>query len=68
VTISSVTVDADAIDAPITITMSGTIKHLDGITYKATIKSDSESTLSQDQTITLTNIKVTATGSYIKEL
>lgn len=68
VTITSSTVEAGAVDSPVTVTMTGTVTHLDGIEYVAVLKSGSEEALTPNQTITLKNIKAKVSGNYTKEL
>ncbi len=68
VTITGTTVAAGAVDAPVTITMTGTITHLDGINYVAVLKAGSEEALNPQQTLSLKNIKAKISGSYTKEL
>lgn len=53
----------------ITIEMTGTITHLDGVTFEARVNAGkSEETLKPSQTVTLTNIRAKVTGYYEKEL
>lgn len=68
VTIEGATVKAGAVDSPITITMTGTITHLDGINYVATVHPGDDQSLTPQQTIVLTNIRAKVSGSYTKEL
>lgn len=60
---------ANSIDADIRIVLHGEIKHLDGVTFEARVKSDGTATaLSPSQSITLKNIRATVSGYYEKEL
>ncbi len=69
VTVEGVVIDANAVDQPLNIFITGEITHLDGIYFKAeaSIPADN-STLKPSETISLKNIKVTVSGNYIKEL
>ncbi len=69
VQISSNTLPANAVDHEIVIEMTGTVTHLDGITFEARINPDeSGKTLTPSQTITLDNVRARVTGYYEKEL
>ncbi len=68
VTIEGAEIPANAQDTPLTIRITGEVKHLDGITFTATVKPDSDKALSPSQTLTLKNIRAKVTGNYIKEL
>jgi hypothetical protein len=71
VTITSSRVPANAVDAPITVTMEGTITHLDGIQVYATLvpgEDDAEEAIAPDQKITLKNVRATVSGNVTKEL
>jgi hypothetical protein len=68
VTISGATVKAGAVDTPITIVLTGTVTHLDGLTYTATLHPGSDQTLTPQQNISLKNIKAKVSGSYTKKL
>lgn len=60
---------ANAEDADIRIVMHGEIKHIDGVTFEARVKSeDSSVALAPSQTITLKEIRATVSGYYEKEL
>lgn len=62
-------VTAGAVDHALSIYITGEVTHLDGITFEAVTEADgSGDSLKPSQTIMLKNIKVTASGSYIKEL
>ncbi len=52
----------------ITLVVKGTVTHLDGFEFKATVNSASDEALSPSQTITLKNIRAKVTGHYTKEL
>lgn len=59
---------ANSADQPIEIEMTGTVTHLDGIVYEATLTgSSSGRALSPSQTIVLRNIRATVSGYYDKE-
>jgi hypothetical protein len=71
VTITSSRVPANAVDAPITVTMEGTITHLDGIQVYATLvpgEDGAEEAIAPDQKITLKNVRATVSGNVTKEL
>lgn len=54
---------------PVTIYITGTVTHLDGITFTASLLSpDNSAPLTPTEGITLSNVKVTVTGSYTDEL
>lgn len=57
-------------DEPVEVTVDGTITHLDGIIVeaRATGVDDSDESLRAEQTIVLTDVKATVSGTYIKEL
>ncbi|MDE6396927.1 MAG: hypothetical protein K2K84_06630 [Muribaculaceae bacterium] len=60
---------ANSVDQPVSIELSGTIKHLDGVIYEAVVNAgSSEEALSPNQTIALKNIRATVSGYYEKEL
>lgn len=60
---------ANAEDAEIRIVMHGEIRHIDGVTFEARVKSDgSPVALAPSQTITLREIRATVSGYYEKEL
>lgn len=69
VTVSSVTVPANAQEHPIEITVNGDITGLDGFLYKVELKVpenvENPNTLAPDQQIKLTNIRAYATGKYV---
>lgn len=64
ITVTPATLAAQAVDAPLSITVEGDIRHLDGILIEAVARPGSEQTLTPSQTITLKNLKAKATGSY----
>jgi hypothetical protein len=71
VTITSSKVPAGAVNAPVTVTMEGTITHLDGVTFVATLTPDeegNEEAIAPNQKITLKNVRVTVSGNITKEL
>ena len=69
VDIEGAEIEAEAKNKSINIRVTGEIKHLDGISFEAkAVAGDSEATLKPTQNITLKNIKVKVSGSYIKEL
>lgn len=68
VTVSSNVVKANAKDQPLTISINGTVRNLDGIHIRAIMRSSDNSTpLSPDQSLTFKNVRVTVSGSYTKE-
>lgn len=68
VEITGAKVEASTGGQQITIRVTGTVRHLDGIEFTATVHPGSDSVLSPDQTITLRDIRARVTGSYVKEL
>jgi hypothetical protein len=68
VSITGANVEAGAVDAPITIVLTGTVTHLDGLTYTATLHPGSDQTLTPQQNLSLKNIKAKVSGSYTKKL
>lgn len=69
VEIKSTTLPANSSDVPLTIEMTGEIKHLDGIIYEARVNgSKNSSALSPNQTIILKDIRTKVSGYYEKEL
>lgn len=55
--------------APLTITMEGEVRHLDGVELVARLSgSDSKTALTPEQTLTLTDIRARVSGYYEKEL
>ncbi len=69
VKLKSTKLAANSADQELTIEMTGTITHLDGITFEARVDADSsKEPLSPSQTITLKNIRARVSGYYEKEL
>lgn len=69
VEIQGAKVPANANNAPLTISISGSIKDLDGIIFKATATSDDDSKpLNKNMKIQLSNIRPCVTGYYTDEL
>lgn len=69
VAIEGAVVKGNTTDQPINIRITGEIKHLDGVTFKAVGRSiDSNLVLKPTQNIRLKKIKAKVSGSYIKEL
>lgn len=69
VTVEGVVIDANAVDQPLNIFITGEVTHLDGLYFKAhaTVPADN-SILKPSETVILKDIKVTVSGNYIKEL
>lgn len=68
VTIVGAEIPANAKDEEVVIRVNGTVQHLDGITFTATVEPDeSEKALSPSQTLTLKNIRAKVSGSYTKK-
>lgn len=62
-------VSAGAVNSPLTIYITGTVTHLDGITFTARLLNPTDSeVLTPTKGITLSNIKVTVTGNYTDKL
>ncbi|MCM1378224.1 MAG: hypothetical protein NC097_07200 [Clostridium sp.] len=58
----------NAKDYPITIYITGTVHHLDGVTFEAIVRPDgSGTTLEPNQSLTLKNIRAKVSGNYTKE-
>lgn len=69
VTIEGAVIKGNKADVPLNIRITGEVKHLDGIYFEAVAHSvDTGKALSPDMTLHLKNIKVTVSGSYVKEL
>lgn len=68
VEVKSSRIAANSTDEPVTIEMTGTITHLDGVTFVARLNSAGREPLTPSETITLKNIRVTVSGYYEKEL
>ena len=59
------TLNGGAKDQPLSITLKGDIKNLDGVRITATVDPASTNAMSPDQIISLKNIKVKVSGNYI---
>lgn len=57
-------IPANANGKHIIIKMEGTIEHLDGVTFEATVHPGSENALAPNQTIRLENLRAKVSGSY----
>lgn len=68
VEVKSSKIEAGTKDVPVTIEMTGTITHLDGVTFIARLNSANRDPLTPSETITLKNIRVKVSGYYEKEL
>lgn len=69
VTVEPIYVQPHSNGEPVQLVMTGDIRHLDGVEYVGRCTPDGEDTpLRPDQRIVLKNIKITATGNYVKEL
>ena len=53
---------------PLDVEIEGEIRHLDGIVLKAHVQADRAETLSPEMSLKVSKVRVTATGSYDKEL
>ena len=53
---------------PLDVELSGEIQHLDGIVVKAHVQADKAETLLPEMSLQLSKVRVTASGSYDKEL
>ena len=60
-------IPANANGKHIIIKMEGTIEHLDGVTFEATVHPGSENALAPNQTIRLENLRARISGSYTTE-
>ena len=58
---------ANCTDEHIVITMEGTIEHLDGVTFEATVHPGDENPLAPSQTIILKNLRARVSGSYLTD-
>lgn len=67
VEVKSSRIEAGTEGSPVTIEMTGTITHLDGITFVARLNSANRDPLTPSATITLKNIRVKVSGYYEKE-
>lgn len=69
VSIEGADIPAGAEDLPVTIRITGEVRHLDGICFEAKATSGADKvSLKPSQDVELKNIKVKVSGSYIKEL
>ena len=68
VTVECSEVQALSRDAALSIAISGDVKHLDGMVFKATAVASDGETLSPSMKLKLHDIKVKVSGSYITEL
>lgn len=68
VTIKPVHIQANTDNQQIELTVEGTVTHLDGFEFTATVESSNGIALSPKQTIKLSNIRARVSGSYIREL
>lgn len=68
VEVKSSTIAAHSTDEPVTIEMTGTMAHFDGVTFVARLNSAGREPLTPSETITLRNIRVKVSGYYEKEL
>lgn len=69
VIIEGAEIPANVKDYPITLRITGEVKHLDGLTYTAYCRaSDAGKPLQPDQSLSLKNIKVKVSGNYITNL
>lgn len=59
---------AKAQGAAFTATVTGVVKHLDGIVLEAVARAEQGNTLSPSMNVKLSNIKVKVSGSYVTEL
>lgn len=68
VTISPVTIDANANDQSIRLTVTGSIKNLDGMEFEAKANAQEGKALSPDMSIVLKNVRPRVSGYFEKEL
>lgn len=69
VEIKSSHLDANSSDVPVTIEMTGTVQHLDGVIFEARLEGSSNNeALTPAQTIVVKNIRARVSGYYEKEL
>ncbi len=68
VTISNVTIDANAHDQSVRLSVSGDIKNLDGMEFEAKANAQEGKALSPDMSIVLKNVRPRVSGYYEKEL
>ena len=67
VQVSEMILKAQAESQPITLTVTGDIRKLQGIKLSAILNPTNENAVSPDQTITLTNLRAKVTGSYLTD-
>ncbi len=68
VEVKSSTLKANSTDSPLTIEMSGEVKHLDGVIFEARLKGSSNNeALNPSQTIIIKNVRARVSGYYEKE-
>lgn len=68
VEIKSSTLPANSEDVPVTIELTGEVKHLDGVVFEARVSgSKDSSSLTPAQSITLRNVRANVSGYYEKE-
>lgn len=60
-------VEANSDGARVSVTLTGEIRGLDGITYEAVVNGGSDNPLSPEQTIRLANIRAKVSGYYITD-
>lgn len=68
VTIEGGVVPGNAKEQPVTIHVTGVVKHLDGITFTATITPADDTPIAPSQNIVLTEIRAKVSGNITKEL
>ncbi len=68
VTISSVTIDANAQNQSVRLAVTGTIRNLDGMEFEAKASAQEGQALSPDMSIELKNVRPCVSGYYEKEL
>ncbi|MDE7413216.1 MAG: hypothetical protein K2N05_05420 [Muribaculaceae bacterium] len=67
VKVEAANIEANANGQAITLVVTGEIKNLDGIIYKAVVRPGSDAALSPDQTLNLKNIKAKVSGYYLTD-
>lgn len=68
VAIDGANIPANAESKPIKLHITGEVKNLDGIIFKALIKAEDQKVLRPDMTITVQNVRPRVSGYYEKEL
>lgn len=68
VEISGAHLKAMAKGEPITMTMTGTVRMLDGLRYEVRVKQEDSKTLTPEMSIKLSNVRARVTGEYVKKL